>query len=74
VQITPIASDWAAENGWDVERVTVDASTVTVVAVGRPPEISPELLRQSLDEEGFGAYDLRVELVIGGEQTLPGSG
>ncbi len=74
VQITPIANEWAEENGWEVERIDVDASTVTVTAVGRPPEISPEVLRQELDDQGFTDFDLRVELIIGGEVSLPGTG
>jgi uncharacterized hydrophobic protein (TIGR00271 family) len=72
--LLPVAQDWADANGWQVIELVVDSGKVRVTALGPPPRISAEVLRASLDEEGFTDVDLTVELVVGGAQEYPGQG
>lgn len=74
VSLLPVAQEWAEANGWQVTSVVVDSGSVRVTALGPPPKISADVLRDALDEEGFTSVDLTVELVVGGAETYPGSG
>jgi uncharacterized hydrophobic protein (TIGR00271 family) len=70
----PIVDAWAADNGWTVIGYLVHDGVMTVTAVGAPPRLSPEDLRQQLDAAGYSDLDLEVELVLGGVESLPGTG
>lgn len=69
-QATPIATDWAEARGWRVVSVEVRDGTVRLVAIGPPPEVDPETLRDELDTAGID-LDLVVSLVVGGQNELP---
>lgn len=71
--LLPVAQEWAEANGWQVIELVVDSGDLRVTALGPPPQISAEVLRAALDDEGFADVDLTVELVVGGAQTYPGS-
>lgn len=73
-RVGPIAQDWAQSNNWTIARLTVSGSLLTVTALGAPPRISPTELRQSLDDAGYQDVDLTVDLVVGGTESLPGTG
>jgi uncharacterized hydrophobic protein (TIGR00271 family) len=75
----PLAQQWAEANGWKIVRLDarisrLRSSELNVVAFGPPPQIAPEALRSALDEIGYSDVDLTVELIVGGSETLPGSG
>jgi uncharacterized hydrophobic protein (TIGR00271 family) len=74
LQASPIAQEWADEQGWFLSRVDTTGGVLEVTAVGPPPEANPEELRAALDEAGFEAVDLQLRLVIGGEVLLEGTG
>lgn len=71
-EMAPIAQAWADENGWKVVRMDVESDTLVIVAIGPPPQVSADVLRAALDEGGFRDIDLRVDLVVGAQQELPG--
>ena len=70
----PLAEQWAQANGWKVIKLNVQESEIIITAVGPPPKLAPEKLREALDEAGFADLDLVVHLVVGGTRKLPGSG
>ncbi len=69
---TPIANSWAQEQDWDITDVSTESGVLTIVALGRPPEVSPDVLRQSLDDAGLADVDLELEVVLGGARSFPG--
>lgn len=71
--VLPVAQQWAQANGWRVVDLQVDSGTLHVTALGLPPAVSAEALRQALDERGFADVDLSVELVVGETAELPGT-
>lgn len=71
--LLPVAQDWAEANDWQVVELVVDSGDLRVTAVGPPPQISADVLREALDRGGFADVDLTVELVVGRAQTFPGS-
>ena len=71
--VTPIANQWAEDAGWDLARVELERGVLLVEALGPPPTISEEALRNALDDAGYSDLDARVILVIGGARDLPGS-
>ncbi len=73
-RVGPIATDWAESNEWLIASLEVSGSAVTVRALGAPPEISTDALRTSLDDAGYQDVDLTVQLVVGGSESLPGTG
>jgi len=73
-QLAPVAEEWAEADGWKIAEYDVTDLTLEIVAVGPPPELDPEILRETLDEEGFPDINLQVSLVVGGTTELPGSG
>jgi uncharacterized hydrophobic protein (TIGR00271 family) len=66
----PVASRWAAEQGWQLTDVQVRRGTLHVIAMGRPPEADESALRDELDEAGLEDVDAVVTLVLGGSRTL----
>ena len=70
---TPIAKEWAQEQNWTVENVEANSNVLSVTALGAPPEVDPDTLRQQLDDAGLTGVDLEVELVIGGVRDYSGS-
>ena len=69
---TPIAAAWAEEQNWSVVEVEVDDGLLTVTALGAPPEVEPEVLRDQLDDAGLTEVDLEVALVLGGTKIISG--
>jgi uncharacterized hydrophobic protein (TIGR00271 family) len=68
----PLVTDWAQQAGWAVVQYSVHNQVMTVVALGPPPQLSPEDLRTQLDDAGYGDIDLSLELVVGGSREFPG--
>jgi len=73
-RVGPIAADWAEANEWLVVELDVTGDVVNVRAVGAPPQISADALRMSMDDAGYEDLDLTVELIVGGADSLPGTG
>ncbi len=73
-RVGPIAQDWAQSNDWQIADLKVNGNLLTVTALGAPPEISATQLRESLDDAGYQDVNLTVDLVVGGTQSLPGTG
>ena len=72
MRTAPLAEQWAQANNWKVIRFQVNSGELHVAALGRPPGIRAEKLREALDEAGFQELDLSVQLVVGGDRKLPG--
>ncbi|MBK9739877.1 MAG: DUF389 domain-containing protein [Actinobacteria bacterium] len=70
----PIAQTWAREVGWDVADVSAVNGTLMITALGEPPEADPEDLRVTLNDQGYGAIDLQIVLVIGGGRICAAGG
>lgn len=68
---TPIANAWAAANDWNITQVQVKSGVLSIVALGQPPQVNADVLRERLDEAGMTDVDLKVELIIGGEKDFP---
>ena len=68
---TPVAEQWAEDQGWLVTEVSFRQGVLRVIALGPPPEIDEAALRASLDAAGLQDVDARVTLVIGGSKDLP---
>ncbi len=67
-----LVDDWADAVGWSVVDYEVVDATMTVTAIGPPPAIDPQVLRETLDGNGFSHVDLVLDLVVGGQRELPG--
>ncbi|MCU0283339.1 MAG: DUF389 domain-containing protein [Candidatus Nanopelagicales bacterium] len=70
-EATPIAEQWARQNNWQVATVSVTGGTVTIQALGPPPEARAEELRAAFDEAGLGDVDVAVQLIVGGARFCP---
>ncbi|MCU0300621.1 MAG: DUF389 domain-containing protein [Candidatus Nanopelagicales bacterium] len=70
-EATPIAEAWARTNGWQVATVNVTGGTVTIQALGPPPEAKAEELRAAFDAAGLADVDVAVQLVVGGARFCP---
>lgn len=70
----PIAQEWAQKAGWQVTTVQVVNRDIVVTALGPPPEIEADLLRQELNDAGLGIHDLVIRLVVGGTRLCPAGG
>jgi uncharacterized hydrophobic protein (TIGR00271 family) len=70
--VTPIATEWAEARGWRIASLEVRDGTLRLVALGPPPEVEPETLREALDAAGQAELDLVISLVVGGTRELPG--
>lgn len=70
----PVASSWAAKSGWQIATVEVVNHTIVVTALGPPPEVKVDDLRQELNSAGLSANDLSVRLVVGGTRFCAGGG
>ncbi|WP_456785750.1 DUF389 domain-containing protein [Cellulomonas sp. P5_C5] len=70
-QARPIAQAWARDAGWEVTTVVALNGVVTVSALGPPPSIDPESLRDAFDADGLAGTDLRLALVVGGTRLCP---
>lgn len=68
---TPIATDWASSQGWQVSDVNYRQDTLRIVALGPPPTIQELGLRERLDQAGLTGVKVRVTLVLGGSKDLP---
>lgn len=71
---TPIAKNWADQQGWQLTQISASQGTLNVVALGRPPELNPDTLRQQLNDAGLQDVDVNVSLVVGGSQNFPATG
>jgi len=69
---SPVATDWAQAQGWQVSDISVRQGVLRIVAVGPPPTIQESGLRDALDRAGLADVDARVTLVLGGSRDLPG--
>ncbi len=74
LQAQPVAEAWAARNQWVVTTLSAQQGTVTVTALGSPPNAPASELRTALDEAGLGDAELVVRLVLGGTVTCPADG
>lgn len=68
----PVVSDWATRFGWKIVDYEVKNNEMNVVALGPPPSLDPESLRKELDDAGYAEVGLLLNLVVGGQQDLPG--
>jgi uncharacterized hydrophobic protein (TIGR00271 family) len=67
----PIASEWAAGQGWQVAGVEVLNREIVVTAIGPPPAIEADGLRTALNEAGLAINALVVRLVDGDTVVCP---
>lgn len=67
---TPVANEWAADQGWAITNISYTQQRLRIVALGPPPSIDETSLRQKLDEAGLDDVDARVTLVIGGSKEM----
>ncbi len=51
----------------------VQNQKMDVVAIGPPPTLDPQSLRDELDARGYPEVDLVLNLVVGGQRELPGT-
>ncbi|MGB5950977.1 MAG: DUF389 domain-containing protein [Ornithinimicrobium sp.] len=76
-QVHEVAEAWADEQDWVLTDVSVNEAlgnyTLSIEAIGRPPEADREGLRERLDEAGYGALEVDVTLLFGGQAELPAS-
>lgn len=70
-QARPIAEQWARDAGWEITTVDALNAVVTVNALGPPPSVDPETLREAFDEQGLANTDVRLRLVVGGTRLCP---
>ncbi|HET7900784.1 MAG TPA: TIGR00341 family protein [Candidatus Nanopelagicales bacterium] len=70
----PIAEAWATAAGWDVTQVDAQRGSIVVTALGPPPEVKPEQLRQELNAAGLADASLTIRLVVGGTRVCPANG
>ena len=68
---SPVATAWADAQGWQVSDIGVRQGVLRIVALGPPPAIQEEGLRDALDRAGLADVDARVTLVLGGSRDLP---
>jgi len=68
---TPVAAGWAESQGWQLSDISMRDGALRIVALGPPPTIDEQQLRQSLDEAGLADVDARITLVLGGSRDLP---
>jgi len=68
---TPVAQDWAARAGWQIAVVSVQNRTISVTALGPPPDIEAATLRKELDDAGMAGANLVIRLVVGGTRVCP---
>ncbi|MBB5868083.1 putative membrane protein [Allocatelliglobosispora scoriae] len=61
----PLALQWADNAHWQIADVVAKNGTITVTAVGLPPDLDLPALRRALNDGGLAPHDLRVQLVGG---------
>jgi len=73
-QVQDVADDWASEEDWIVTDVSVSNNfgdyTVSVRALGQPPQADKQALRRKLDAAGLEAVDVEMTLLFGGQVNL----
>ena len=69
----PAAQAWAESQGWQISNIELRDNVLRIVAVGPPPTIQEQTLRQRLDEAGLQNVDAKVTLVLGGSKDIPGT-
>lgn len=69
---SPIATQWADEQDWDITKVNATDGTLVVIALGRPPDIDVKVLRKRMDDAGLQDVDMEISLILGGAQEFPG--
>lgn len=72
-QATDPANEWAKEQGWQIDDIAYRQGVLRIIALGPPPTIQDEGLRERLDAAGLSDIKVRVTLVIGGSQDVPPS-
>lgn len=72
--VTPVAQQWADDAGWQVSTVQVVNGVITVTALGPPPEVAVDGLREDINKAGWTYNDLVVRLVVGGIRVCPAPG
>jgi uncharacterized hydrophobic protein (TIGR00271 family) len=70
-QAVPVARAWAESQGWQVVDVSFRQDALHVIALGPPPTIDEEALRDQLDAAGLADTNVSVSLLIGGTKELP---
>lgn len=68
-----LAGSWADANKWKIIAISVQDKEILVTAIGPPPEIAPDTLREVFDDAGYADFDLKVRLIVGGARELPGT-
>ncbi|MBW8173488.1 DUF389 domain-containing protein [Ornithinimicrobium sp. Arc0846-15] len=66
-----VTEEWAEDRNWAISDVSVFQNTLTVTAVGRPPELDAEELRAEVERANVAGLDIKVNLIIGGTIDLP---
>jgi len=69
----PTVDKWAAAEDWTITDYNMNKGVLRITALGAPPKPGVESLRTALDDAGFEALDVEVELIVGGAQTIPGT-
>ena len=67
---TPLATEWAQEQGWQILSLGVSDGVLELSALGPPPRVDPQVLRDRLDDAGVEVV-LVIDLIVGGEVVLP---
>ena len=70
---TPLATEWAQEQGWQILSLGVSDGVLELSALGPPPRVDPQVLRDRLDDAGVEVV-LVIDLIVGGEVVLPPGG
>ena len=71
LKASPVAEAWASSQGWQIADISYRQDVLRIVALGPPPSIDAEALRDQLDAAGLNDVTARVTLVIGGSRLLP---
>jgi uncharacterized hydrophobic protein (TIGR00271 family) len=70
----PVAESWASRAGWQVASIAAINGTVVVTALGPPPDVDVDELRQALNDAGLSGNDLSIRLVVGGTRFCAAGG
>jgi len=78
VQVQDVADRWAKEEDWTITEVTASNNfgdyTVSVRAIGQPPQANKQAFRRMLDDAGLDGVDVEMTLLFGGQVNLTSGG
>ncbi|MFV0427827.1 MAG: TIGR00341 family protein [Arachnia sp.] len=69
-QATPVARQWAESQGWQISSVDYSRDTLKIVAIGPPPAIGVDGLRDALDQAGLTTVEAELTEVLGGTEAV----